>query len=55
MNKKLVLKIGATVVPVVVAVLTAMYGDVTPMVRDFCETVLPSGTLVHEVDAGAPR
>lgn len=55
MNKKLVLKIGATAVPVVVAVLTALYGDVTPMVRDFCATVLPPGTLIHEVDAGAAR
>lgn len=55
MDKKLVLKIGVTVVPIVMAVLTAMYGDITPVVRDFCETMLPSGTMVHEVDAGAAR
>lgn len=54
-NAKLVLKVGAAVVPIVVAVLTAIYGDVTPVIRDFCDAALPSSVQVKEVDAGAPR
>lgn len=53
MNKKLVLKTGAAVVPIVVAILTAIYGDAVPMVRNFCETMLPTGTLIREVDGAA--
>jgi len=52
-NAKMVLKVGALVVPVVMAVLTGIYGDVTPMVRSFCEAALPAGALGPEVDAGA--
>lgn len=54
-NSKLILGIGAVAVPVVMAVLTGIYGDVTPVVRSFCEAALSSDVRVHEVDAGAPR
>lgn len=54
-NIRLVLKVGAAVVPIVMAVLTAIYGDVTPIVRDLCEAALPATIQVKEVDAGAPR
>lgn len=54
-NVRLALKVGAMVVPIVMAVLTAIYGDVTPIVRDFCEAALPNNVQVKEVDAGAPR
>ena len=54
-NAKLVVAVGAVVVPVVMAVLTGIYGDVTPVVRSFCEAALPAGAFGPEVDAGAPR
>lgn len=55
MDKKLILKVGALVVPIVLAVLTGIYGDVTPVIRDFCDAALPSNVQVKEVDAGAAR
>lgn len=54
-NVRLALKVGVAVVPIVMAVLTAIYGDVTPIVRDLCEAALPATIQVKEVDAGAPR
>ncbi len=54
-HAKLVATIGVVVVPLVMAVLTGIYGDVTPVVRSFCEAALPAGTLVNEVDAGGVR
>lgn len=54
-HAKLVATIGAIIVPVVMAVLTGIYGDVTPVVRSFCEAALPAGAFGAEVDAGAPR
>lgn len=55
MNTKLALKLGAVIVPVVMAVLTGIYGDVTPMVRSICEAALPAGAFGTQVDAGAAR
>lgn len=49
-STKTVLKVGALVVPVVMAILTGIYGDVTPVVRSFCEAALPV-VDVQEVDA----
>lgn len=42
---KLVMKIGGIVVPVVVAILSGIYGDFQPMARDFCGLLLPPGTI----------
>ncbi len=55
MNKQLIIKVIGVVVPVVVALTTILYGDVTPMIRDLCEAALPAGAFGHEVDAGAAR
>lgn len=49
-STKTVLKVGALIVPVVMAILTGIYGDVTPIVRSFCEAALPA-VEVQEVDA----
>lgn len=54
-HRKLLIAVGGVVGSVAMAVLTGIYGDVAPIVRSFCEAALPSGTLVHEVDAGAAR
>lgn len=54
-NYKLAFKIAAGVIPVVMAVVGAIYGDVTPVVRDLCTTALPTGSVAPaiEADAGA--
>ncbi len=56
---KMVLKTGLVVVPVVMAILSGIYGDIQPMARDLCEKMLPEGSLVPRFvlpDAGAvPR
>lgn len=61
-NYKMMLKIGAVVFPVVLGILSAYFGDVQPMIRDVCGSLLPAGSVVptfplpvHEVDAGAAR
>jgi hypothetical protein len=54
-------KIAAGVVPVIMAAAGYFYGDITPVVRDVCGTLLPAGTVVTRPsvtviqDAGAPR
>ncbi len=55
MNKQLILKIGGIVVPLVVAVASILYGDITPTIRAVCEAALPAGAFGHQVDAGAAR
>lgn len=55
MNKQLVLKVAGVVIPLAMALAGIFYNDVTPIVRSICEAALPTGTLIHEVDAGAPR
>lgn len=42
-------------VPLLVTLAGVFYGDVTPVIRNLCESALPAGTLIQEVDAGAPR
>lgn len=56
-NYKLAFKIAGGLVPVVMTVLAAYLGDVTPVIRDICTVMLPAGnvTQVIEADAGAPR
>jgi len=54
-TKRLLLKTTGVVVPLLVALAGVMYGDISPTIRTICEAVLPPGTLVHEVDAGAAR
>ncbi len=54
-TKQLALKTVGVVVPLLVALAGIMYGDVTPTIRTICESVLPAGSLVREVDAGAAR
>lgn len=49
---QLTFKLMAIIVPLVVALTGVFYGtDLNPALRDFCESILPPGTLVHEVDA----
>lgn len=55
MNRQLVFKTVGVVIPLVVAVLGVVYGDVTPVIRDLCEAALPANVQVREVDAGAAR
>ncbi len=43
---KMVLKTGLVIVPVVMAILSGIYGDIQPMARDICGMVLPDGSLV---------
>ena len=54
-NTKLVLKVAAPLMAVAMAILTGIYGDVTPIVRDLCEAALPAGAFGPEVEAGATR
>ena len=54
-NYTLFFKLAAVVVPLAMAALGAMYGDVTPVVRSLCEAALPAGAFGPEVDAGAAR
>jgi hypothetical protein len=55
MNKHLALKVTGVAIPLVVALAGILYGDITPTIRSICEAALPTGTLIKEVDAGAPR
>lgn len=50
MNKQLIFKIVGVVVPLVVAALGLVYGDVTPIVQDICEAALPSTVQVKTVN-----
>lgn len=43
---KKMLKIGAVVFPLVIGALSVIYGDVTPMIRDVCGSLLPAGSIV---------
>ncbi len=54
-NYTLAFKVAALVIPAAMAILGAMYGDLTPFVRDICEAALPANVQVHEVDAGVAR
>lgn len=47
-------QIAGVVVPLVMAAVGFFYGDIQPIVRDVCGTLLPKGSLVV-TDAGAPR
>ncbi len=55
-------KIAMMVAPALMAVLAYFFGDFTPVVRDVCNTLLPSDGVVEVRpstttvgDAGAPR
>lgn len=57
-NYKLAFKLAAAVVPIIMGVVGAYFGNVQPVVRDVCALLLPVGTSIQvpsQADAGAPR
>lgn len=61
-----VFKVAMVLAPVVMGLLGYAYGDVTPVVYDVCQSLLPNGSInrigvsvkevdINEADAGAPR
>lgn len=56
---KTAFRIAGVIVPLLMGAAGLFYGDITPIARDFCSLVLPSGSVVRPsvtvVDAGAPR